>query len=196
MPATSTLDPRTARNNSAQRSNELIGRAAKHAGWAGAALESAARDLDGTWGADGNALSGLVEVVQDEATRVASLAEEIKSRSTRPAAVGLDRSAPSRQQRNQPRRGRIVDAVARVLSEHDEPLRARQVHVRVEALLDEPVRWTSVKATLASNTGGAAPRFLRVDRGRYTASPGAPMRSSQRVTGASPAIHPASRLER
>lgn len=177
MPAATTLDPRAARNNSAERSNELIGRAAKHAGWAGAALESAARDLDGTWGADGNALSGLVEVVQDQATRVASLAEEIGSRSTRPAAVGPERPGSSRQQRNQPRRGRIVDAVGLVLSEHGEPLGAREVHARVEALLDEPVRWASVKGTLASNVRGPAPRFLRVARGRYTTSPGLPMSS-------------------
>ncbi len=175
MPATSTLDPRAARNSSAKRSNELIGRAAKHAGWAGEALESAARDLDGTWGADGNALSGLVEVVQDQAKRVASLAEEIKSRSTRPADVELDCSAPRGQQRSQPRRGRIVDAVDLVLSEHDEPLQAREVHVRVESLLDESVRWASIKGTLASNVRGPAPRFLRVARGRYTTAAGLPM---------------------
>jgi hypothetical protein len=62
-----------------------------------------------------------------------------------------------------------------VLSENDEPLRAAEVHVRVEALLDEPVRWTSVKATLAANISGAEPRFLRVARGRYTSFPGLPV---------------------
>ncbi len=169
MPATSTPDRRSARNNSARRSNELIGRAAKHARWAGAALDSAARDLDGTWGADGNALSGLVEVVQDEATRVSSLAEEIRSRSSHATEVGPDPSRPSRQQRDQPRRGRIIDAIGLVLREHDAPLNTREVHVRVEALLDEPVRWASVKGTLASNARGPAPRFLRVARGRYAA---------------------------
>ncbi len=174
MPATA-VDRRAGRSNSAKRSNELIGRAAKHAGWAGAALESAARDLDGTWGADGNALSGLVEVVQDEATRVSNLAKEIESRSTFARDVEPDRALRSRQNRNQPRRGRIVGAVARVLSDHHEPLQAREVHVRVEALLDEPVRWASVKATLAGNVRGPSPRFQRVARGRYTIRSGSTM---------------------
>jgi hypothetical protein len=168
MPATITPERRAGRSNSAQRSNELIGRAAKHAGWAGAALESAARDLDGTWGADGNALSGLVEVVQDQATRVSNLAEEIKSRGSSPSDVAAGPSAPCRQERTQPRQGRIIDSVTQVLSDHHEPLQAREVHTRVEVLLDEPVRWASVKATLAGNIRGPAPRFLRVARGRYT----------------------------
>jgi hypothetical protein len=30
------------------------------------------------------------------------------------------------------------------------------------------VRWTSVKATLAGNLDGPAPRFVRVAHGRYT----------------------------
>jgi hypothetical protein len=166
MPATA-LDGRVGRSNSAKRSNELIGRAAKHAAWAGTALESAARDLDGTWGADGNALSGLVEVVQDQAIRVANLAEEIESRSTNPRDLEIHRSAPSSQKRNQPRQGRIIDAVTRVLGDDRQPLQAREVHARVETLLDEPVRWASVKATLAGNVHGAAPKFVRVARGRY-----------------------------
>jgi hypothetical protein len=176
MPATGTLERRAGHSSSAQRSNELIGRAAKHAGWACAALESAARDLDGTWGADGNQLSGLVEVVQDEAARVCSLAEEIESRSTSPRVGETGRSVVSR---NGPssRSGRIVGAVAQVLSAHDEALQAREVHVRVEALLEEPVRWASVKASLAGNVGGPAPRFQRVARGRYTTSPGLPVSS-------------------
>jgi hypothetical protein len=167
MPATTAFDGRVGRSNSATRSNELIRRAAKHASWAGTALDSAARELDGTWGADGNALSGLVEIVQDEATRVTNLAEEIESRSTVPRRADRDRSAPGRLERQQPRHGRIIDAVTRVLSDHREPLQAREVHARVEMLLQEPVRWTSVKATLAGNVNGTAPRFVRVSRGRY-----------------------------
>jgi hypothetical protein len=85
MPATM-LDRRVARSNAVKRSDELIGRAAKRARWAGTALESAARDLDGACGTDGNALSGLAEVVQDEATRLGNLAEEIESRRTTPTA--------------------------------------------------------------------------------------------------------------
>ena len=170
MPATA-LDRRVGRSNSAKRSNELIGRAAKRAGWAGTALESAARDLDGTWGADGNALSGLAEVVQDQATRVSNLAQEIESRSTVPKDLELNRSPPTSRKRNQPRQGRIIDAVTRVLGDHRQPLQAREVHARVEMLLGEPVRWPSVKATLAGNVHGAAPRFVRVARGRYAILP-------------------------
>jgi hypothetical protein len=171
MSAAGTLERRARSSNSAERCNELIARAAEHAGWAGAALEGAARDLDGTWGADGNALSGLVEVLEDEAARVCSLAEEIKSRGSFSRDLPSDGSGASRQGRSQPGRG-IVDAVVRVLSEHDEALQARDVHARVEAMLGEPVRWATVKTSLAGNVGGPAPRFLRVARGRYTISPG------------------------
>jgi HB1, ASXL, restriction endonuclease HTH domain len=67
-----------------------------------------------------------------------------------------------------PRQGRIIDAITRVLSDHGEPMQAREVHVGVEALLGKPVRWASVKATLAGNIHGPAPRFVRVARGRYS----------------------------
>jgi hypothetical protein len=66
-----------------------------------------------------------------------------------------------------PRQGRIIDAITRVLTDHGEHMQARAVHAAVQALLDEPVRWTSVKATLAGNLDGPAPRFVRVARGRY-----------------------------
>ncbi len=81
MPPT-TVERRAGRSNSAKRSDELIGRAARRVGWAGTALEGAAKDLDGACGADGNPLSGLAEVVQDEAARVSNLAGEIDSRRT------------------------------------------------------------------------------------------------------------------
>jgi hypothetical protein len=93
MPAT-TLDRRVGRSSAAARNDALIGRAAERARWAGIALDRAARDLDLAKGADGNALSGLAEVVQDEATHVSKLAEEIASRGsaprrrTGPAAAG------------------------------------------------------------------------------------------------------------
>jgi hypothetical protein len=59
--------------------DELISRAAKRADWASAALESAADDLDDAHGDQGKSLTGLVEVVQDEAARVSHLAEDIES---------------------------------------------------------------------------------------------------------------------
>ncbi|MGO9489334.1 MAG: hypothetical protein ACLQBB_09950 [Solirubrobacteraceae bacterium] len=163
-----TLDRRVGRSNAAARNDELIGRAAKRADWAGTALDGAAQDLDGACGADGNPLSGLAEVVQDEAVRVSNLVEEIESRRTLPRDVEPDGCGPGSRGRDpRPPQGRIVNAVTRVLSDNHQPLQAREVHARVETLLDEPVLWTSVKATLASNVHGAAPRFVRLARGRY-----------------------------
>jgi hypothetical protein len=50
-------------------------------------------------------------------------------------------------------------------------MQARGMHAQVETLLGEPVRWASVKATLADNLDGPAPRFVRVARGRYGLPP-------------------------
>jgi hypothetical protein len=82
-----------------------------------------------------------------------------------------------------PRQGRIIDAIAQVLSDHGDPMQARDVHAQVETLLGEPVRWASVKATLAGNLKGPAPRFVRVARGRY-GIPSPPSRAPTRSTGA------------
>jgi hypothetical protein len=59
--------------------DELIARAAKRTDWAGTALESAALDLGDVHGNEGAALTNLAEVVQEEATRVSNLAEDIES---------------------------------------------------------------------------------------------------------------------
>jgi hypothetical protein len=60
-----------------------------------------------------------------------------------------------------------VEAIVRVLTERQAPMQAKEVHAAVEALLGESVRWASVKAALAAGVTGAAPRFVRVARGRY-----------------------------
>lgn len=67
------------------RDSELIRRAAKRTDWAGAALESAAGDLDEAHGVEGNALTGITEVVLDEAARVSRLAEDVESHDPAPA---------------------------------------------------------------------------------------------------------------
>ena len=120
--------------------------------------------------ADGNALTGLAEVVHDEAARVPNLAEEIESRRIRPSDIEPNRSAPRSRNREhpRPRQGRITVAVTRVLRDHRQPLQAREVHARVEMLLDEPVLWASIKATLADNVHGTAPRFVQIAGGRYS----------------------------
>lgn len=48
-------------------------------------------------------------------------------------------------------------------------MRARDIHERVEALLGERVRSSSVKATLAGNLAGPGAGFLRVARGLHAA---------------------------
>ena len=70
-----------------------------------------------------------------------------------------------------PRQGRIIEAISQVLSEEGDPMQARDVHAQVETLLGEPVRWPSVKATLAGNLRGPKPRFVRVARGLYGVPP-------------------------
>jgi HB1, ASXL, restriction endonuclease HTH domain len=67
-----------------------------------------------------------------------------------------------------PRRiGWLTKAVAQVLAESEEPMRAQNVHQAVEALLGETVRWSSVKDCLSKHAAGQHPRFVRVARGRY-----------------------------
>jgi hypothetical protein len=63
----------------ADRNDELIARAARRADWAGAALVSAAKDLGGARSCEGTPLTGVSEVVMDEAARVCRLAEDIAS---------------------------------------------------------------------------------------------------------------------
>ena len=61
----------------------------------------------------------------------------------------------------------MLKAVVQVLADRGEPMRAKDIHAAVEASLGERVRWASVKAALAANVSGTAPRFVRVARGRY-----------------------------
>ena len=92
------------------------------------------------------------------------------------SAVEYGRIAPARAtlaavRAKHPRQGRIIDAISQVLSDQDEPMQARDVHAQVESLAGGPVRWASVKATLAGNLNGPAPRFVRVARGRHGVRP-------------------------
>jgi hypothetical protein len=84
------IDRRSARLPGAPtRDDLLIMRAAKRTDWAGAALDKAAGDLEDAHDSEGNALTGLTEVVQEQATRVAHLAEDIESQ--RPVTEGGER---------------------------------------------------------------------------------------------------------
>jgi hypothetical protein len=66
-------------NGATRRDDLLITRAARRTDWAGTALEGAAGDLADAHGSEGDALTGLTEVVLEEAARVSHLAEDIES---------------------------------------------------------------------------------------------------------------------
>jgi hypothetical protein len=60
----------------------------------------------------------------------------------------------------------VLDAIVQVLADLGEPMRAKDIHAAVEALVGEPVP-PSVKGALAKNVAGSSARFVRVARGRY-----------------------------
>jgi hypothetical protein len=104
-----------------------------------------------------------VLAVQDVGSDLAHLAKKLAQLRTN---GGQPRATLSRRQR--PRRpGWVVDAVAQVLADRAEPMRATDVHVAVEALLGETVCWGSIKNALANNITGPNRRFVRIGRGRY-----------------------------
>jgi hypothetical protein len=61
----------------------------------------------------------------------------------------------------------VLAAIVQVLADRGEPMRAKDVHAAVEALVGEPVPPPSVKGALAKNVAGSSARFVRVARGRY-----------------------------
>jgi hypothetical protein len=63
--------------------------------------------------------------------------------------------------------GWVLKAVVQVLADRDEPMRAKDIHAAVEALVGEPVPRSSVKGALADHVSGSSRRFVRVSRGRY-----------------------------
>jgi hypothetical protein len=65
------------------------------------------------------------------------------------------------------RPGWVLTAVVQVLADQEEPMRAKDIHIAVEALVGEPVSWSSIKGALADHTSGSSRRFVRVSRGRY-----------------------------
>jgi hypothetical protein len=61
----------------------------------------------------------------------------------------------------------VPKTVVQVLADQDEPMRAKDIHAAVEALLGEPVAWSSIRSALASNVSGSSRRLVRIERGRY-----------------------------
>jgi hypothetical protein len=91
------------------------------------------------------------------------------------ASGGPRRRSESRRQRSR-RPGWVLKAVVEVLADRGEPMRAKDIHAAVEALVGEPVPRSSVKGALASDVAGSSRRLVRVARGRYvlaeSAAPG------------------------
>ncbi len=65
------------------------------------------------------------------------------------------------------RPGWVLKAIVQVLTDRGEPMRAKNIHAAVEALVGEPVPRSSVKGALASDVAGSSGRLVRVARGRY-----------------------------
>jgi hypothetical protein len=100
---------------------------------------------------------------QDAGSGLAHLAKKLAQLR---ASGGQPRASLSRRQRPH-RPGWVVDAVTQVLADRAEPMRAKDIHAAVEALLGETVCWGSVKNALAHNISGPNRRFVRIGRGRY-----------------------------
>jgi hypothetical protein len=76
----------------------------------------------------------------------------------------------------------VLDAIVQVLIERGEPMRAKDIHAAVEALVGEPVPPPSVKGALAKNVTGSSARFVRVARGRYILPAAIPLIDFQAAT--------------
>ena len=115
-------------------------------------------------GALGKVVSELVGVLASQDTR-SDLARLTKK------LAGAWASSERRQAvicRQRPRRpGWVLKAVAQVLADREEPMRAKDIHAAVEALVGEPVAWSSIKGALADHASGPSARFVRIGRGRY-----------------------------
>ncbi|HEV3070436.1 MAG TPA: hypothetical protein VGY76_03300 [Solirubrobacteraceae bacterium] len=61
----------------------------------------------------------------------------------------------------------MLKVIVQVLADRGEPMRAKDIHAAVEALVGEPVPRSSVKGALASDVAGSSGQLVRVARGRY-----------------------------
>ena len=82
------------------------------------------------------------------------------------ASRGPRRRPESRRQRVR-RPGWVLKAIVQVLADRQEPMRAKDIHAAVEALVGEQVPRSSVKGALATNVSGSSRRLIRMARGRY-----------------------------
>jgi hypothetical protein len=71
-------------------------------------------------------------------------------------ASGGPRRRPAACRQRVRRPGWVLKAVVQVLTDRGEPMRAKDIHAAVEALVGEPVPRSSVKGALASNVAGSS----------------------------------------
>lgn len=63
--------------------------------------------------------------------------------------------------------GQVNELVMRVLQLETTGLRVREIHMRIELILGEPVSRSSVKNSVHRLSRGPNPRLVRIARGRY-----------------------------
>jgi hypothetical protein len=97
-------------------------------------------------------ISGLRHLVK----RLAAL----KASGAKPRAITSQRQRPHRP-------GWVVNAVVRVLTDEDGPMRRQQVHAAVEQLLGQAVSKDSVDWCLSSGVRRKTPQFERISPGCY-----------------------------
>ena len=81
--------------------------------------------------------------------------------------AGRPRTQTQPQSQIRPRAGAIQEAVIRVLTAAERPLRAREVHAAAENLAGTPLSWNTVKDCLHKNARRAGSSIERVGHGRY-----------------------------
>ncbi len=82
-------------------------------------------------------------------------------------ASGGPRRRPVACRQRSRRPGWVLKAVVQVMADRGEPMRAKDIHAAVEALVGEPVPRSSVKGALAWDVSGSSTCLVRVARGRY-----------------------------
>jgi len=82
-------------------------------------------------------------------------------------ATGGPRRRPATCRQRSRRPGWVLKAIVRVMADHGEPMRVKDIHAAVEAALGEPVATSSIKTALVANASGPSQRLVRVAPGRY-----------------------------
>ena len=128
-------------------------------------MEVAAAPSNQDSGAFGNVVAELVGILgsHETQTALARLAKRLAEVRARGGAVRV----PSCHRKRARRPGWVLKAVVQVLADQGGPMRVKDIHVAVEALVGEPVAWSSVKGALADHASGSSRRFVRIARGRY-----------------------------